>query len=413
MRSPIKRRVVLYCPGYDAVADRRYYPLMVTELALLTARFGIEHEIGPVEAEARVPSVRWSMAAGNAEWRSRTSYEVMRWDDLIRRDLNRSWRKRAPLFLEMIRQSWRERFVIRLFRINWHFAALLIYPVVAFLGTLGAAIAAGFGVADLVALFVPLSPWLEALLTIVCAGAFARIANPWLRKAYVYHVLDDWIFHWQDSLGRRPDFDTRLGQFGDRLIAATRAAGVQEILVVGHSSGAIIAIETVARALMRDPELGRRGPKIALMTIGGRVPISALWSSARRLREAIARVAIEPALLWVEYQAPQDPFHAFGFDPVRDLKLDLGGHARIGPVIRSARLKERLLPETYRRLRWKFFRIHFEFLRTNERIGEYDYPMIVCGPVSLADRIRNPAQALIDTYGVPHGRTNAKQSALA
>ncbi len=405
MRNPIKRRLVLYCPGYDAVADRRYYRLMVTQFALLTAQFGIEREIGPVEADECVPSVRWRVAAGKGEWRTETRYEVLRWDDLIRRDLSRNWRKRGPLFLAMLIASWRDRFMIRLFRMDWHFASLLIYPFVVLLGVLCAAIAAGYGVACLIALFLPLSPWLKGLVTIVLAAAFARASQPWLRKAYVYHVLDDWIFHWQDTLGRRPDFDARLDRFGQHLAAAARDASVEEILIVGHSSGAIVAIESVARALALDPELGRRGPRLALLTIGARVPISALWNSAQRLRQAIIRVAAEPSLLWVEYQAPQDPFHAFRFDAVRDLQLDLGGRARVNPVIRSARFKQTLLPHTYRRLRLQFFRLHFQFLMANERPGECDYLMIACGPVSLADRIRDPEQAVIDAYGagVEHG----------
>ena len=399
MPNPIKRRLVLYCPGYDAIADRRYYRLMVAQFALLAAQFGIEREIGPVEADEGVPSVRWSVAAGSAEWRTETSYEVLRWDDLIRRDLSRSWRMRGPLFLAMIIASWRDRFMTRLFRMDWHFAALLIYPLVALLGVLSAAIAAGYGAACLIAHFLPLSSWMKALITSVLAAGLVRSVEPWLKKAYVYHVLDDWIFHWQDTLGRRPDFDARLQRFSRRLVAAARDAGVEEILIVGHSSGAIVAIETVARALRLDPELGRHGPSLALLTIGARVPISASWSSAQRLRGAIIRVATEPSLLWVEYQAPQDPFHAFRFDPVRDLQLDLGAHARINPVIRSARFKQTLLPDTYRRLRFQFFRLHFQFLMANERPGECDYLMIACGPVALADRIRDPEQAVIDVYG--------------
>jgi len=401
MRNPIKRRLVLYCPGYDAIADRRYYRLMVTQFALLTAQFGIEREIGPVEADECVPAVHWRVAAGTAEWRTETRYEVLRWDDLIRRDLSRNWRKRGPLFLAMLIASWRDRFMTRLFRMDWHFASLLIYPLVALLGVFCAAIAAGYGIASL----LPLSPWFKGIVAVVLAAALARAAHPWLRKAYVYHVLDDWIFHWQDTLGQRPDFDARLEQFSRRLVAAARDTSVEELLIVGHSSGAIVAIESVARALTLDPKLGRRGPRLALLTIGARVPISALWSGARRLRAAIVQVATEPSLLWVEYQAPQDPFHAFRFDPVRDLQLDLGARPRINPVIRSARFKQTLLPRTYRRLRLQFFRLHFQFLMANERPGECDYLMIACGPVSLADRIRDPEQAVIDAYGtgVEHG----------
>src|SRR6266404_5528235 len=174
MLNPIKRRLVLYCPGYDAIADRRYYRLMVTQFARLTVQFGIKPEIGPVEADERLPSVRWSVSAGNAEWRTETRYELLRWDDLIRRDLSRNWRKRGPLFLALLIASWRDRFMMRAFRMDWHFAALLIYPVVALLGALCAAIAAGYGIASL----LPLSPWIKALVTIVLAAALVRAAHP-------------------------------------------------------------------------------------------------------------------------------------------------------------------------------------------------------------------------------------------
>src|SRR5260370_39438295 len=210
MRNPIKRRLVLYCPAYAVIADRRYYRIMVTQFALLAAQFGIEREIGPVEADEHVPSVRWSVAAGTREWRTETRYEVLRWDDLIRRDLSRNWRKRSPLFLGVIAASWREGYMTRLFRVDWHFASLLIYPFVALLAVFCASIAAGYGVASL----LPVSPWIQGLVAVLLAVALAGAAQPWLRKAYVYHVLDDWIFHWQDALGRRPDFDARLGEFG-------------------------------------------------------------------------------------------------------------------------------------------------------------------------------------------------------
>ena len=43
--------------------------------------------------------------------------------------------------------------------------------------------------------------------------------------------------------------------------------------------------------------------------------------------------------------------------------------------------------------------MHFQFLMPIEIPGEYDYPMIVCGPVALADRIADPAAAVRATYG--------------
>jgi hypothetical protein len=267
------------------------------------------------------------------------------------------------------------------------------------LGTIFLATVIGYGVACLIALFLPLSTWIKGLIAIVLAVVLTRSAEPWLRRAYVYHLLDDAINLWKYAQGLHPDLDARLEQFAQRIVAASRETSAQEILIVGHSSGSILAIDIVARALVHDPELGRHGPSLALLTIGACVPVVALASSAQGLRQAITRLATEPSLLWVEYQAPEDLLNAFGFDPIRDLQLDLGGRTRINPIIRSVRFDDVLFSTTHRRIRWNFLRIHFQFLMANERPGEYDYLMIACGPVSLADRIRDPAQAVTNVYG--------------
>ena len=136
-----------------------------------------------------------------------------------------------------------------------------------------------------------------------------------------------------------------------------------------------------------------------LLTIGAELPIIGYIPSATRFRQSIARLATSRSLLWVEYQAPQDVLNAFRFDPVRDLNLDLGGKPRTNPQIRSPRFRETLLPATYQEMKWKFLRIHFQFLMPVEIPGEYDYPMIVCGPVALADRIADPEAAVRATYG--------------
>ena len=123
MPGAINVRHVFYCPGYDAAADSRYRRLFVEEFARLAEHFAIERDIGPVQQDEAVPSMRWAVAANNGKWRTETTYEVVRWEDLIRRDLNRTWVKRGPLLLRGIVAAFRERTIFRLFRIDWHFAA--------------------------------------------------------------------------------------------------------------------------------------------------------------------------------------------------------------------------------------------------------------------------------------------------
>jgi hypothetical protein len=58
------------------------------------------------------------------------------------------------------------------------------------------------------------------------------------------------------------------------------------------------------------------------------------------------------------------------------------------------RFRDIIKPENYNRFRWKFFRVHFQFVMANERPHPYDFFMIVCGPVPLRERMADPAAAL-------------------
>jgi len=413
MPKRVTKRLVLYCPGYDPMAETRYRRLIGTGLSQLRRRFGIARNIGPLQRDDTVPSIRWGISAGNASWHTETEYEVLRWDDLVQRDFSRGWIRRLPLLLGALIEALRGGVIQKLFRLNWHFAAFVIYPWVALVILLLGALLIGAAIAWPIAWALSLSGIVEAALAAALALALLKLFEPRIRKAFVYHLLDGWIFSWQLAAGRRPEFEGRLDAFARRVAAAIHQTDAEEVLIVGHSTGTTVAVEVAARALALDPDLGRHGPALALVTIGSCLPVVGFVRTADRLRRHIARLATEGSLLWVEYQAPQDVLNAFGFDPVRDLDLDLGGAARVNPMIRSARFKETILPSTYRSMRWNFFRVHFHFLMPNEIPGEYDYPMIVCGPVSLADRIADPAAAVRAAYGAEAGPAQQVAQAAA
>src|SRR5579862_8733286 len=96
MRRPVTQRLVFYCPGYDAEADTRYRRVLAIGLGQLRRRFGIERTIGPVETDDAVPSLRWRIVARGQTWRTETVYEVLRWEDIVKRDFGRSWVERIP-----------------------------------------------------------------------------------------------------------------------------------------------------------------------------------------------------------------------------------------------------------------------------------------------------------------------------
>jgi hypothetical protein len=413
MGGTVKKRLVFYCHGYDPEADTRYRRLFVTAFSQLSRRFGVERTIGPQAHDPAIPAVCWTVEAGSRGWRTETNYQVLRWDDLVKRDFRRGWLARIPLLAAAMTEALRSGVMHHLFRVNWRFATFVIYPWAALLAVIGGGFLLGWAGASLLAIALPLGETAKLLLAAAVALGVLHLAGPRIRKAYVYHLLDGWVFSWQQASGRHPEIDARIERFARHVVAAVRDSDADEVLIVGHSTGTTIAVEVAARALALDPEFGRSGAPVALLTIGSCLPIIGFVRTADRLRRDIAALVTTPRLLWVEYQAPQDVLNAFGFEPVRDLKLDLGAGRQLNPKIRSARFKETLLPGTYRKIRWNFFRVHFHFLMANEVPGEYDYLMIACGPLPLADRIEYPQAAVQATYGAGLTATSEPEPAPA
>ena len=93
-------------------------------------------------------------------------------------------------------------------------------------------------------------------------------------------------------------------------------------------------------------------------------------------------LAIEPSIDWIDCQSRKDVMNFFQFDPIAGHGIDVGATRR-NPTIVLVRFREIIKPEHYNLFRWKFFRVHFQFVMANERPHAYDFFMIVCGPVPL------------------------------
>jgi hypothetical protein len=187
---------------------------------------------------------------------------------------------------------------------------------------------------------------------------------------------------------RRPDIAARIGDFSERLIACVQRTEADEILIVGHSLGATLAVDALAHALATDPDLTRRGPKLAFLTIGATIPKLGLHPAATRLRACADRVAAENDLTWGEFQTRQDPISFYRYDPVRlsKFKDNSGGK----PHVRVVNFRDLLSPETTRRIFWDFMRIHYQFVMASERRGVYDLFTMLIGPSPLERTIWAP-----------------------
>ena len=76
----------------------------------------------------------------------------------------------------------------------------------------------------------------------------------------------------------------------------------------------------------------------------------------------------------------------------------LAGSPQYRVVVGCVATAQTLSPERWKALRWRFFRLHFQYLCAFDRPADYDYFQITAGPLSLRERYagRAPSKSRIE-----------------
>lgn len=371
------RRQILYIPGFDPIPPRRYRELYRREAARQARISGYRIQM---TSRPRTVGFGWRSHGAFADGTGDAVFEVLVWDDLVQDSMQRGI---AGTYLQLVTTAWAyigSGALFRLMRLRrgpvlaalYPIAVLLVQAIIALLAA-SAAAWLGFGVAG----------WWLGLpvgLAVMCAvlAGFRRIDN----RIFAYYLMHDYAFTARHR-GAYPDaLETRLNQFADRLAKAL-AEDVDEVLVVGHSSGAYLAISLLA-AVIRAGRLRPDGPALSLLTLGHVVPMASFLPRADRLRADLAFLSERPEIFWLDVSAPGDAC-CFGLcDPVA--VTGVAGPAQRWPLVMSAAFTQTLSPEAQKKLKWRWFRLHFQYLCAFDRPGDYDYFAITSGPLSLAQR---------------------------
>jgi hypothetical protein len=389
----VQHRHIIYVQGYDPRGLAQYYRMFRTELRKFGRLYQLSATLGRPQSTSDGEIASWTIETEADGWQTRTAYDFLRFEDFIQRDLA------SPIWQTVFQAVWiywRLVFggtIARFWRANWRFATFITYPHLMLL--LEAVCAAGMAFVfgkGLDALGIPLLfsvPAATAVFATLLWAALKYTEN----RTYLLYLLCDTIWTWQFAHRQRPEWDERIDRFAAYLCKVVRASNAEEIVVVGHSSGSFLGTEILARALKLDPALGRHGPRVVLLTIGGNFPIVGFHAASMDFRDHLRELAVESSVDWIDCQARKDVMNFFQFDPLAAHGIDVGDLKR-NPTIVPVRFREIILPEHYGLFRWQFFRVHFQFVMANERPHAYDFFMIVCGPLPLRERMADPEVAL-------------------
>ncbi|ETA51529.1 hypothetical protein [Ponticoccus alexandrii] len=391
----VARRRVFYIPGYDPIHPRRYRELYRKEGAAQAAISGYALTLRPKQGGG---AYGWHVQTVMEGAETRADIEVLVWSDIVRDSMSNSI---PATYTQLVRTSWEyiaTGALRRLMRLRKGPVIAALYPVGALLVQLGLALLLGWAGFALIGL---LTPWLGIAATLaglVAWGGIAYAALRWFRakdgKFFAYYLMHDYAFSALHRGANPPALEARMSEFA-ATIGAALTEDVDEVLVVGHSSGAHLAVSILAD-LIRAGRVPANGPRLAFLSLGQVVPMVSFLREAHRLRADLRFLSASEALTWVDVTAPGDGCAFALCDPV-----GVSGVApkdKRWPLVFSAQFTRSLSPERWKELRWRFFRLHFQYLCAFDRPRDYDYFRITAGPLSLASRYagRPPSASRID-----------------
>lgn len=373
-QSAVRRRKVYYVSGFDPRGAGFYHRLYREE----AARQSVHHGGATVDVGARSrkgPHVSaWNVTS---RWEGQdvsTDYQFLHWDDLVRAqwesNLLRLVVSALGTYVRYVSSGAFGR-LRRTFRGPFYSA---LYPL-AYLAVVALiALGCGAGMGSLLDGFV--APALSCSVGISLAVGLGwgglwlgnRLAVFWLLR--IYHCVHAWGTREQPALDRRVD------DFAAWIREDLERSPCDEVLLIGHSVGSIVATSIAARLIdLLSPEQRTR---FTLITLGQCIPLLSLLPSAKAFRKALERLSKERDMQWLDMNARADSLCFSQANPI-----DISGIARgdaVRPTAQVVRPFRMFGKKEYARMKRSRQRLHFQYLMASALPNEYDYFRMTAGP---------------------------------
>jgi hypothetical protein len=405
----VKKRRVFYIPGYDPIHPRRYRELYRSEGKAQAKISGYELKLRPKTGGG---NYGWQVDSDIDGAHVHTDVEVLVWSDIVRDSMSNSI---PATYWQLVRTAWvyiASGTLWRLMRLRKGPVIAALYPIGMLLVQLLLACAAFYVVGTLIgkasgmleeAIYGPIRfwpRWFEETIVVALLGACVAfcLTLRWFKakdaKFFAYYLMHDYAYSAASRGANPPELEARMAEFRIE-IAKAMQSDMDEILVVGHSSGAHLAV-SILSDLIHAGEAPANGPALSFLSLGQVVPMVSFLPKAHRLRADLQFLSVQDALSWVDVTAPGDGCAFALCDPVSVSGVATNG--KRWPLVLSAAFTQTLSPERWKELRWKFFRLHFQYLCAFDRPGDYDYFQITAGPHTLGARYngRAPSKSRID-----------------
>ena len=262
---------MLYVEGYDPQGAEGYHRLFADSLQRFLKNWPLQAKAGELVIDSD-DFAHWTIEAAGPNWRVETRYEFLRQEQMIRANMAEPMWRQVPRALHWTVNYLLTGTLYRVYRASHQYGLALSYFQMLMLLWLGASALGGWLVGALLLRLIGGPAAVGWIAGIAAALACFRLLRPLADKLFVVQINNHWPYLLEYGRGEPTCFDRCIEAGARRVVEIARANEVDEIVVVGHSGGGVTAPAVMARALELDPELGRHGPRVVLLTPGSLMP---------------------------------------------------------------------------------------------------------------------------------------------
>lgn len=375
----VLRRKVFFIHGFDPRAGQNYKDQYAAESQTQTecVEYGLTvTDLGGEDEH----SSRWKTSWHKEGWPvTVTDFDAFQWGDLVRNVMRGGVVATVRSALRSFSILMKTGALRSLVRLDTFKAIAFLIPYIVVM----AQFLFAFGVAALGMTYASgILPFWGALLTAVSLFVLffwlVRRTRGFFMTSYSLHLYGFCLGQYG---AYSPETEARIGSFKEQVIAALDE-DYDEVVVIGHSFGANLAMSTVADVLASG-DMPEDGPELSLVTIGAFLINMIFLPEAWRQRRDMQALAGQSRVAWFDLSAQADRYIFSLFDPVK--ACGVAPEPQFWPKIVPVRYRHNLRLVTYKTLRRSFFDTHLQYIKAFDRPRDYDYFDLTAGQAFVRD----------------------------
>jgi hypothetical protein len=386
----IRSRCVFFVGGYEPKTPKAFFERLEREMGHFEATWGVETSTTNVALPSVDVGSATVVTSKAGSWQVTTEFQFFGLDSIVTRDFARPLPVRVFRYLVAFFDYWLSGTAFSIFAKSWRFGLYFFYPFAVTSFFFLAVLLASFAALRFAGIDAPGVPALIALLALL--PLLSTLGKRWS----VTHLMDLWSFSLEYLRGRRPEAEALMEHYAAIVAKTVNAQQFDEIILVGHSTGGGLILDIAARSLKAEPGLARRAAEVSLLTLGSTALKFGLHPAATTYRNKVQSLVDETSLQWSEFQCLIDVINFYKTNPVMGMGLRprVQSDSSAFPIVRKIHLRNMVGRTAYKRMRGRFFRIHYQFISANKRKYYYDFFQICFGPSPMSAISSDPDAAV-------------------